>query len=415
MARRSQDGRTASRVLRGVAVATAIIVGLALAWSFAKLVPDFIFIDLGVYRGAVRFWLLDGGDIYDYRYDGPPLGFTYPPFAAILLSPLSVMSWPVAIGVSVTVNIAALVLLARWFVAPALRRWPVWLSTAVGACAVAFAEPGLATLSLGQINLVLVVLVCADLRALEKGSRWAGIGIGLAVAIKVTPVVFIGYLLISRRFRAAVTATATAVGAAAVAAILLPGPSLEYWTSALWQTERVGDLASTGNQSLSGVVARLDGSAIWWLIAVAVVVAYWWVRVRSQTVRTGMAMTGVLACLISPVTWVHHLVWLLPAAAVLLGRAMAVTGRQRWWRLGALAAGYAVLWSGLHWYGLGDVISSNADVWISLVLFLAVPVTSAASRIGLEQSDPAHHRRRGIRAATGLRSRPTTSRPPTAP
>jgi alpha-1,2-mannosyltransferase len=54
---------------------TAIAVGV-----FVATVPTFRhFFDLGVYRGAVRYWLVGGGHLYDYRYQDTAYGFTYPP------------------------------------------------------------------------------------------------------------------------------------------------------------------------------------------------------------------------------------------------------------------------------------------------------------------------------------------------
>ena len=361
-------------------LATAAAVALFLAT-----VPTFRhFFDLGVYRGAVRYWLVDGGDLYDFRYQGGEYGFTYPPFAALVLSPLALTAWPVAVAAGIAVNAGAVALLLRWYLVPILRRhgWPVWTPCALAFIAVVVFEPARDTFSFGQVNLVLLVLVCADLRALPD-RRWAGVGIGLAVAVKLTPAVFIGYLLLSRQYRAAAVATGTAATATLLAAAVAPGPSREFWTAALWDTSRVGRLAYVSNQSLRGVVARLDAPPGWWLAAVAVVLACWWLRVRRPAGgadhAAGFAITGAVACLVSPVTWVHHLVWLLPALFLLLDAALAVDGPGRRRRLIALAAVYVLLSSSVVWLwwaggrGWLAVVGSNAYVWISIGLLLAVP------------------------------------------
>ena len=93
---------------------------------------------------------------------------------------------------------------------------------------------------------------------MRRGSRWAGVGIGLATAIKLTPGIFIVYLLVTGRWRAAAVATGTAAAATLLAAALAPDASREFWTEALWNTDRVGSLSFISNQSLQGVVARLD-------------------------------------------------------------------------------------------------------------------------------------------------------------
>jgi alpha-1,2-mannosyltransferase len=370
---------TARRQVLLVAV-TAVAVGV-----FLVTVPTFRhFFDLGVYRGAVRYWLLDSGDLYDFRYQGSVYGFTYPPFAALVLTPLAAMSWPVAVLLGVAVNAVAVAVLLRWWLVPVLRRngWPVWTPCAFAFLAVLVFEPARDTFSFGQVNLVLLVLVSADLRALRSGSRWAGVGVGVATAIKLTPAVFIGYLIVARRYRAAAVAAGTTAAACVAAALAAPDASREFWTDAVWDTGRVGNLAYVSNQSLRGVVARLDLSAVWWAAAVVAVLAGWFLLVRRADVVAGFAATGVVACLISPVTWVHHLVWLLPALFLLLGDALDRRDRVR---LAALAAVYVVLSSSVVWLwwagtdGWAAAVGSNTYVWISLGL-LAVPAYTSRSR-----------------------------------
>jgi alpha-1,2-mannosyltransferase len=355
--------------------ACALTVGV-----FLVTVPAFRhFFDLGVYRGAVRAWLLDGTDLYAYHYQGTVYGFTYPPFAAVVFSPLIATSWPVAVALSVAWNTTAVVLLLHWFLVPVLRRngWPVWTPSALAFLALLVFEPSLDTFSFGQVNLALLCLVCADLRGLERGNRWTGIGIGIATAIKLTPAVFIGYLIVTRRWRAAAVAGGTAAAATLFAAVLAPGESRTFWTSAVWDTGRVGQLSYVSNQSLRGVVARLDAPAALWLLAVAGALAAWFWLVRRAGLTAGFAMTGVLACLISPVTWVHHLVWLLPALFLLTGEALDRRDRGR---LVALGVVFGVLSSSVVWLwwagqdGWLAVIGSNTYVWISLGLLVAVGV-----------------------------------------
>jgi alpha-1,2-mannosyltransferase len=358
---------------------------------FLITVPAFRhFFDIGVYRGAVRFWLIDGGDLYVYRYEASEYGFTYPPFAALMFSPLALTSWPIAVAVGLAVNAGCVVLLVRWFLVPMLQRrgWPRWTPCALGFLALLVFEPVRDTVSYGQINLVLLVLVCAGLRY----PRLAGVGIGLAAAIKLTPAVFIGYLLLSRRYRAAATAAGTSAGATIVAFLLAPDASRVFWTSAVWDTGRVGKLYYVSNQSLRGVLARLEAPEMWWLVAVALVVTYWcwWVRTRRPDAMAGYAVTGAVGCLISPVTWVHHLVWLLPGLFLLLERAWSTEDRTlRRQRLGILAAVFVVLSSSLVWLwwahplGWAAFPGSNAYVWLTLAGILVLtgdrarrPVTS---------------------------------------
>jgi alpha-1,2-mannosyltransferase len=358
-----------------IVLAAAVAVGV-----FLVTVPTFReFFDLGVYRGAVRWWLLDGNELYDFLYQGTEYGFTYPPFAALVFSPLALTSWPVAVALGLAVNTAAVALLLRWFLTPIVRRHhrPMWFVGSLVFLAVLVFEPARDTFSFGQVNLALLVLVWADQRALATGRRWAGVGIGLASAIKLTPAVFIGYLLITRQYRAAATAIATAAGATLLAAAVAPETSQRFWFGALWDTGRVGHLEYVSNQSLRGVAARLDLPSLWWLAAVGVVLVFWFLRVRrTPDLIAGFALTGIVACLISPVTWVHHLVWLLPPLFLLTDAALRARSRRR---LVALAATYVILSSSVVWLwwagaeGFLAAIGSNTYVWISIALLLTVP------------------------------------------
>jgi alpha-1,2-mannosyltransferase len=395
-------------------VLTVVVVAVAV---FLVTVPTFRhFFDLGVYRGAVQHWLIDGGDLYDYRYQGTGYGFTYPPFAALMLSPLAATSWPVAVAVGLAVNTVAVGLLLRWFLVPVARRhgWDPVTAVGLAFCAIVVFEPVRDTFSFGQVNLILLILVLADLRAMRRGrttdggrtdnrGRWAGIGIGLAAAIKLTPAIFIVYLLVARRYRAAAVATGTGAVATVLTALVAPGTSRVFWAGALWDTDRIGDLAYVSNQSLRGVVARLDADAVWWLAAVAVVLAVWSWRCRVAAATrddvAGFALTGIVGCLISPVTWVHHLVWLLPALFLLFGGAVAEPDpRRRLWRLTGVAAVHVVLsssvvwlwWAGVH--GWAGTLGSNTYVWISVVLLLTVPIGGLAPPHVVDRFSAGHGR-----------------------
>ena len=385
------------------------IAGVALA----ALVFDFIFaerhgfFDLHVYHGAINYWVHSGGSIYDFVLPFSTYGFTYPPFAALVMLPMAITPWHLAIVISCIACAGVSLMVIYWFVDPIARRqnWVRWFAVGlVMAFAIAF-EPLRETFLFGQVNMYLVALVGADLLFLTaRGHRFAGIGIGLATAIKLTPGVFILYLLVTRRWRAALTASATAAGATLVAAALAPDASRAFWSDALWNTDRVGMPAFISNQSLNGAVSRLhaqDPSTLLWLLAVVVVLAVWAVRVRKAVAvgdeRTGFALTGVVGCLISPITWVHHLVWLIPAVLLLFDRAVAATGReQRRWLWGLTLFTYGVLSSRLVWvfheiWSTNPVLwfFSNFYVWISLVLLIGLPIATPESAAVEPKADTA--------------------------
>ncbi|MER6375190.1 glycosyltransferase family 87 protein, partial [Streptomyces mirabilis] len=159
--------------------------------------------DLRVYYGTVDAWVHHGGRIYDYWVPGTTYGFTYPPFAAVTMLPMALVGLRIAIAVSVVLNLVALAVVVWILVGPALRRYG-WYGYALAACLLTLLEPVRDTFSFGQVNLLLLALVLSDAWLLSTGrGRRAGAGIGLAAAIKLTPALFIGLLLLGRRWRAA--------------------------------------------------------------------------------------------------------------------------------------------------------------------------------------------------------------------
>ncbi|MGW3355178.1 glycosyltransferase 87 family protein [Streptomyces bungoensis] len=365
---------TGPRTRRGRLLLVAALAALvAVFTATVPLLRDFF--DLRVYYGTVHTWVGHGGRIYDYRVPGTPYGFTYPPFAALVLLPLAPMTRTCAIAASLAANLAALAVVLRILAGPGRRRHS-WYRWSLALCGLALFEPLRDTVSFGQVNLVLLALVLGDCRLLATGrDRRAGVGIGLAAAVKLTPALFIGLLLLARRWRAAAVATGVAVGATGLAAWADPGASRFYWTRALWDTGRVGRLDYVSNQSLQGVLARLGepDRALWAALALPVLCA-WAVRTRRAVAAgdwtAAFALTGAAACLVSPVTWVHHLVWLLPCFAVLVR-----AGRR--WLAGTL---YAVMCTSVVWLwvdgapGWDGFLGSNAYTWITLGLLLGLPV-----------------------------------------
>jgi Glycosyltransferase family 87 len=296
-----------------------------------------------------------GGDLYDLHFPHYQLGFTYPPMAALIfaaVSPvsLSIMKWLVAIG-SITCLVAAL-----WLTWGALgyRRGAdrVALTLATAGLAL-WLDPVLWTLSLGQVNLVLMLIVVADFRLPD--SRWfKGIGIGLAAGFKLTPLIFILYLLLTRRFRAAGVALATFALTIVGSLALLPAQSRQFWFGGLFLTpHRIGNLAYVGNQSLRGALARLlDGApaALPYWVACVLLVGIGGLLLAAWAARRGNEMLGVVTCaltglLISPVSWEHHWVWVVPGLVVAADLAVRSGRRHAWLWLGlaALAAPFFLL------------------------------------------------------------------------
>src|SRR3954468_10268687 len=295
--------------------------------------------DLRVYRGAVRWWL-HGHPLYDFVRPHTEKGFTYPPFAILVLLPLALGTESTATVLMTAVSGGLILLTTWWLVAPVAVRhaWPRWVAVAVAVPVVVAMEPVRETLGWGQIDLVIAALVLADVVALRRGRPWAGVGIGLATAIKVTPGLFLVYLAVTRRWRAAGIAAVT-FGIAALIGLAVD-PSVGYWTRILWETGRVGPPDGLNDQSLLGLLARLTGtgrpgSALWLALAVPALVvgiARAALLYRRGDDLAGVTVIGLTACLISPISWVHHLYWVVPAVVVLVDVAAGTPVAAGWAR-----------------------------------------------------------------------------------
>jgi alpha-1,2-mannosyltransferase len=316
-------------------------------------------VDLDVYRlGSAA--LLRGDALYGTlppTGDGQLLLFTYPPFAAIVLAPLAVLPYWAACLV-VTVGSLGLLALVLVTVLRALGARCDWRRVAALLLAAEVLEPVLRTVYAGQLDLLLLALVVVDV--LVDTPRWPrGLLIGLAAAIKLTPAVFLLYFLLRRDTRAAVTGVVTFLAATALGFLLAGADSVRYWTSALWDTGRVGEPTYAGDQSLLGLLARAgvpaDARTAWWLPLVAVVLVLTALGVRralaagEKTVALGLNAVGGL--LVSPISWTHHWVWAVVvlfgwaelarrtrrrgfAAVAGVGAVLFVAGPQWWWPRG---------------------------------------------------------------------------------
>lgn len=261
-------------------------------------------------------------------YDGLHLKFTYPPFAAAVFALVSFIPWRLLPELSVAANIG-LLLVAVWITFRALgyRDLRVRLGATLLVAALGlWAEPVIRVLYLGQVNLALMALVLWDLTQPDtRASRWwKGAGTGIAAGIKLIPLIFVLYLLLTRRFRQAAVAVAAFAATVAIGWAAGPADSARWWLGGLFvEGGRTGFVGWEGNQSLLGLITRLTGSVagaqpVW--LAAAVVVGALGLACALVLSRAGHELAGLLACaltgqLVSPVTWDHHWVWVVPGIA----------------------------------------------------------------------------------------------------
>jgi alpha-1,2-mannosyltransferase len=200
-------------------------------------------------------------------------------------------------------------------------------------------EPVRSTLTYGQINALLMALICFD--CLTQAPRWPrGIGVGIAAAVKLTPGVFVLFFLLRRDLRSAARAGLSFAVCTAAGFALAPHDSLRYWTALVYQPARAGAIAYAANQSMLGALARLglgDSVRAWLWLTLCVLVAGLAVIGMRRALKAGqvthaLLLNAVAGLLISPISWSHHWVWAAPALFICLS-----TTKANRWRPSALA------------------------------------------------------------------------------
>ncbi|WP_433494595.1 glycosyltransferase 87 family protein [Micromonospora sp. CA-248089] len=351
--RRTNRLAPTSRVDRRIVVRLGVVAAVSYAaWlAIGAFGRPYNFFDMKIYHGAVLWWA-GGNELYDFVAPSTTLGFTYPPFAALVMLPMSWLPVDGAGFVNALASIGALAVVLAALLRPVVDRlgWPLWFTVGIATPLAVAIEPSRETLGYGQVNLLLFALIMADMVGLrwraKRGTHyetadsplarfvysgaWAGVGIGLATAVKLTPALFVAYLMLTRQWRAALTAVATTIGVTVATFGVVGEESRAYFAGVLWQTERVGAADMTANQSLAGLLARLYDSietpGLLWLAFSVLILALGLSRAMSARADgdelTAFTLVGLTANVISPISWSHHLIWVIPAIIVLADAAV---------------------------------------------------------------------------------------------
>jgi alpha-1,2-mannosyltransferase len=221
-------------------------------------------------------------------------------------------------------------------------------------------------------------MIVADLTV---GVSWRGrdlprgVLVGMAAAIKLTPLIFIPYLVASRQWRPARNATLTFVLATGAVFAVSPRASWLYFTKDAFDVTRIGDVDRLDNQTLHAAIARAHlpmPPALPDLISLIVLCAG--IAVAAVACRRSSSMLGILVCaatglLLSPISWLHHYVWIVPALSwLILGTDRPAKG-EYWAAAGALP--FIVIprlsgGSGVLWYVRGNVYVITTLAFIGL-------------------------------------------------
>ncbi|MDY6050061.1 MAG: glycosyltransferase 87 family protein [Corynebacterium sp.] len=369
-------------------------------------------IDMLIYLDGVRTFL-DGGELYSqpmHAGDDLALPFIYPPFGALVMVPFVwIGNWfgnDVA-GNAMILLSAGLLLVCLYYTARALlTEIPLeeqteivraWLIAALVWPLVLLIEPVWLNASFAQINILLMCMVILDIvprrRYLPQG--WL---IGLAAAIKISPLAMLLYFLMRRNITAIISAGVAGLLATGVAAAVRWEATREFFTVTLLglgTKSQVGvNTAYQSNSSYKGMIMRWFSSedalnahfaisgTVWILLTMATMVCC--ALLMRALINRGWdteawLVNALLMLLISPISWSHHWVWLALALPIFAWRAydqhdrivLAITGI---WAL-------LVLTTPPKWW-FGDSIDVWALPWwqkflVSDFVWLAVALLAA--------------------------------------
>ncbi|MFE3172932.1 glycosyltransferase 87 family protein [Amycolatopsis sp. NPDC059090] len=312
--------RQEKKILLGLAAAIAALTGIAVVrWLGGAQLG----VDSAVYRaGALA--VLRGQPLYEPLLALDPksaleLPFTYPPSAALLFLPLAALPAQFAWLLLAVGSVFALWSVSRRFA----RARPL-----LALCLLPVLEPVWRMISLGQVNGVLMAMAVLDaLPARDRKS--GGVLIGLAAAVKLTPLIFVPHLFLTGRRADAWRALATFLGASAAGALILPGDSIRYWTSAMLDNRNAGAVDWVLDQSLHGMFARLGTTSLGWYAAAAALCLLAGALLvrdfhRRGDPRAALLVTAGCGLLVSPLSWTHHWIWAVPLVGLLSGRRAAL-------------------------------------------------------------------------------------------
>lgn len=329
-------------------------------------------VDLPSFHLASRLALHDHRSPYDrgsFLSQGPAYGqhifpFLYPPPSLIWFWPFSGVSYrPAAVGFLVLQHV--LLPLWLWLAVRFSRAGPgtglPWLiATGLLVC-----YPVLNTFLHGQVNLLTSVLLLASgLGYLRGRTGLTAIPLAGAILLKQSPVVFLLLLALRQRWRALAVTVALLATVTLASVAVLPSEAWRDWSTEVRPTLGYGRVpyglfapSCSFNQSLNGAVARFFlpgdcgleqevpavGRWATALLAAVLAAASLFAVARRGTARNpksdarDFALFLPLGFLLSPLSWLHHLVIVLPAVVVALCDAFEHGGRLRRWGVVAAA------------------------------------------------------------------------------
>lgn len=188
------------KIIIGLALVFLIGLGVYVTWRTHNGSTDF---DTYYYAGKD---FLSGRSIYTPHAGVSP--YIYPPFFAALMAPLTVFSLEMAAALWYAMNIAFIFL--TLFICARMVSAGGHIKTAYGSVPltakilfiITLSALFLDNISMLQVNILLALLVLLGIYFFTADNdRAAGLFLAMAISIKITPVIFLLYFILKRRFK----------------------------------------------------------------------------------------------------------------------------------------------------------------------------------------------------------------------
>lgn len=311
--------------VRRLAPALLLVSAAALLALTIPSQPNLVDFHVYVLGGAA---LEHPGTLYTFAYSDQsptqPLPFVYPPFAAILFYPLHFLPFA-AVGllwqIAMIAAIYAIVRITQLMLGSAdVREAMLWTAALI------WLEPARVSINLGQVGIFLTLAVLYA----AYSSRWwvSGLLVGLAAGVKLTPAVTGLYFVGLRRWAAAVFSAVVFFATVALSWLIVGDQVRHYFTEVMGDTS-INPIGIALNQSWRGGISRIvghdagEGTVVLIAILGTAVLAglAWWVMGNRSGARDrlgSLLVVQLFGLLVSPISWVHHWVWVAPLIMWLL-------------------------------------------------------------------------------------------------
>ncbi len=285
--------------------------------------------------------------------------FLHIPFSLVLFYPLILVDIQVSQSILFILNIAATFLLIYLLFIKILRKSILDPFVTIGGIFILLFPFVRKTISHGQVNLIVIVLICTFWWALKENRSSLTISLPLAVSIllKVYPGIFLLYLLTKKNFKNILLTVGIIVLFSLIAFLILPTEIWTDWYSTVGSVKYGGVFSrripswKVGNQSFNGFITRffmgarnrnivsisdyflrlkwttkwIASSVLGYLSSGFLVLTWMFLVLRkrvdaSNKTRSDLEISMLLLTmyLVAPISWDHHLVFILPSIFVLL-------------------------------------------------------------------------------------------------